>query len=224
MKFLISLFSGRASRLAQAADRIYKLQMQAEADARLIKQQEEEIFGLHIENRGYLQAVAQAQGETDIRTGEMEALKVRAETAVVAANDLQKKKDEAERLAGLAFKQMETYQDAVKMLVERGGISAIEVAQLNLGTFIPGVGGLPPTVEFGAVAEAKTSMDFGMKSQATEAKYRQVKQHFRQYQAAITVLLNQMNDLGRSNVVTKEDLRKLRQLRFDLSAQISRTI
>lgn len=133
---------------------------------------------------------------------------------------------EARRIAGLSLKQLETYQDAVKMLVERGALSAVEVAQLNLGTFIPANAdaGLPPSIEFGDVTEGKTSIDFGMKSQATEAKYRQTKEHFQRYQSAVGVMLDRLNDLGKANHVTKEDLRKLRQLREDLSAQIKRTI
>ena len=133
---------------------------------------------------------------------------------------------EARRIAGLALKQMETYQDSVKMLVGRGAISAIEVAQLNLGTYIPGdkQSGLAPTVEFGTVVEGKASIDFGMKSQATEAKYRILKGHFQAYQAAISIMLDRMNDLSKSNHVTKEDLRKLRGLREELSIQIKRTI
>ena len=137
-----------------------------------------------------------------------------------------KKADEARRIAGLALKQVETYQDAVKMLVERGAISPIEVAQLNLGTYIPGdkQSGLAPTVEFGTVVEGKASIDFGQKSQATEAKYRILKGHFQAYQVAIGIMLDRLNDLSKSNHVTKEDLRKLRGLREELSIQIKRTI
>lgn len=135
-----------------------------------------------------------------------------------------KEASEAKRIAGLTLKQFETYQDAVKMLVERGALSPIEVAQLNLGTFIPGVDGLPPTIEFGDVTEGKTSIDFGMKSQATEAKYRQTKEHFQRYQAAVTFMLDQLNGLGQKNHVTKEDLRKLRDIRTNLSLQLKRTI
>lgn len=143
---------------------------------------------------------------------EREAVKLRSE------------KDEAYRVAGLSVKETEIYRDAVKMLVERGAISAIEVAQLNLGRYVPGVEGLPPTVEFETPTHGKSAVDFGMKPQATEAKFRQVKQYFQQYQDAVKTILDTLNGLEKKNVVTTEDLRKVRKLRQDLSDILGRSI
>ncbi len=137
---------------------------------------------------------------------------------------LRSDKAEADRVAGLAVKETEVYRDAVKMLVERGAISAIEVAQLNLGRYVPGAEDLPPTIEFEAPTHGKSAVDFGMKSQASEAKFRQVKQHFQQYQAAVSKILDGLNEIGRKNAVTKEDIRRLRELRETVSNILMRSI
>lgn len=143
---------------------------------------------------------------------------------------LRSDKAEADRVAGLALKETEVYRDAVKMLVERGAISAIEVAQLNLGRYVPavkdekGVEIIPPTIEFEAPTHGKSAVDFGMKSQATETKFRQLKQHFQQHQAAVSKILDGLNEIGRKNAVTKEDIRRLRELRETVSNILMRSI
>lgn len=186
---------------------------------------------LVVSNIDLLEEVAALKAQISLLEVEREGLqeeaaaaRLRHTAALQALDKARADATEARRVAGLTLKNFEIYQDAVKMLVERGALSAIECAQLNLGTFIPGVDGLPPSIEFGDVTEGKTSVDFGMKSQATEAKYRQTKEHFQRYQSAVGVMLDRLNDLGKANHVTKEDLRKLRELRLDLSKQIKRSI
>lgn len=61
-------------------------------------------------------------------------------------------------------------------------------------------------------------------AQAARAMSRNTKQAFVVYQGAVKMILDRLDTLGKGNRVTKEDLRKLRQLREDLSAQIQRTI
>lgn len=61
-------------------------------------------------------------------------------------------------------------------------------------------------------------------AQAARAMSRNTKHHFRAYQAAVKVILDRLDQLGRKNHVTKEDLRKLRELRIDLGNQINREI
>lgn len=61
-------------------------------------------------------------------------------------------------------------------------------------------------------------------AQAARAMSRSTKQHFVAYQHAVKMILDRIDELGQKNHVTKEDLRKLRLLREDLSAQINRTI
>lgn len=61
-------------------------------------------------------------------------------------------------------------------------------------------------------------------AQAARAMSRNTKQAFVVYQGAVKVILDRLDELGQKNHVTKEDLRKLRQLRSDLSDQIQRTI
>ena len=61
-------------------------------------------------------------------------------------------------------------------------------------------------------------------AQAARAMSRNTKQNFQAYQAAVKIMLDRLNDLGKANHVTKEDLRKLRQLRIDLGNQINREI
>lgn len=61
-------------------------------------------------------------------------------------------------------------------------------------------------------------------AQAARAMSRNTKQAFVVYQGAVKMILDRLDTLGKGNHVTKEDLRKLRQLREDLSAQIQRTI
>lgn len=188
---------------------------------------------LVVANLDLLEEVAALKAQISLLEVEREGLqeesaaaRLRHTAALQALDKARSDATEARRVAGLTLKNFEIYQDAVKMLVERGALSAIECAQLNLGTFIPAnkEAGLPPSIQFGDVTEGKTSVDFGMKSQATEAKYRQTKEHFQRYQSAVGVMLDRLNDLGKANHVTKEDLRKLRELRLDLSKQIKRTI
>lgn len=61
-------------------------------------------------------------------------------------------------------------------------------------------------------------------AQAARAMSRGTKQHFQAYQFAIKKILDQLDTLGKSNVVTKEDLRRLRELRIQLGQEIGRTI
>lgn len=61
-------------------------------------------------------------------------------------------------------------------------------------------------------------------AQAARAMSRNTKQAFVVYQGAVKVILDRLDELGQKNHVTKEDLRKLRQLRIDLSETIGRTI
>lgn len=61
-------------------------------------------------------------------------------------------------------------------------------------------------------------------AQAARAMARNTKQAFQVYQGAVRLILDRLDKLGQGNHVTKEDLRKLRELRADLSAQIGRSI
>jgi len=61
-------------------------------------------------------------------------------------------------------------------------------------------------------------------AQAARAMSRNTKQHFQAYQAAVKVILDRLDTLGQQNHVTKEDLRKLRELRVNLAAMIGREI
>src|SRR5688572_14179778 len=70
----------------------------------------------------------------------------------------------------------------------------------------------------------KRTLEKSNDAQAARSMSRQTKQHFQAYQAAVGVILDQLNEMGKGNVVTKEDLRKLRQLRLDLGAMLRRSI
>lgn len=72
--------------------------------------------------------------------------------------------------------------------------------------------------------EEKRDLEKQNDAQAARAMSRNTKQAFQTYQAAVKQILDKLNDLGKSNVVTKEDLRRLRQLREDLGDQIGRSI
>lgn len=64
----------------------------------------------------------------------------------------------------------------------------------------------------------------GNDAQAARAMSRQTKGNFQAYQAAVKAILDRLNDLCKSNVITKEDVRRLREMRKDLSNQIRREI
>lgn len=70
----------------------------------------------------------------------------------------------------------------------------------------------------------KRTLEKANDAQAARAMSRSTKQHFVAYQHAVKMILDRIDELGQKNHVTKEDLRKLRQLWEDLSAQINRTI
>lgn len=72
--------------------------------------------------------------------------------------------------------------------------------------------------------EEKRDLEKQNDAQAARAMSRNTKQAFQAYQAAVKQILDKLNDLGKSNMVTKEDLRRLRQLRKDLGDQIGRSI
>lgn len=72
--------------------------------------------------------------------------------------------------------------------------------------------------------EEKRDLEKFNDAQAARAMSRQTKGHFQAYQKAVGVILDQLDTLGQKNHVTKEDLRKLRDLRKDLSDQLGRTI
>lgn len=72
--------------------------------------------------------------------------------------------------------------------------------------------------------EEKRDLEKFNDAQAARAMSRQTKGHFQAYQSAVKVILDRLDTLGQGNHVTKEDLRKLRELRKDLSDQIQRTI
>lgn len=130
----------------------------------------------------------------------------------------------AEKEIKLRTLQVLNFVDAVNLFRERYGISAIELSQLGLGTFIPGDKDKSPMCVLGSLEDAKDAIEFTMKNQATAAKFRQLKAHFQQHQQAVTVLLDELNRLGARNHVTKEDLRKIRELRDTLSGLIGRSI
>lgn len=130
----------------------------------------------------------------------------------------------AEKEIELRKLQVLNFVDAVSLFRDRYGISAIELSQLGLGTFIAGDKDKSPVCVLGSLEDAKDAIDFTMKNQATAAKFRQLKAHFQQHQQAVTVLLDELNRLGARNHVTKEDLRKIRELRDILSGLIGRSI
>lgn len=132
--------------------------------------------------------------------------------------------EEAEKRLDLQKLQMLNFVDAVALFRDRYGISAIELSQLGLGTFIPGDKDKSPMCVLGTLEDAKDAIDFTMKNQATAAKFRQLKEHFQQHQQAVTVLLGELNRIGARNHVTKEDMRKIRELRDTLSGLIGRSI
>jgi len=70
----------------------------------------------------------------------------------------------------------------------------------------------------------KRDLEKSNDAQAARAMARNTKNAFVAYQNAVRLVLDQMDKLGRQNHVTKEDLRKLRQLRQDLSALLGRSL
>jgi hypothetical protein len=50
-------------------------------------------------------------------------------------------------------------------------------------------------------------------SQAARTKFRLLKARLRSHMVAVDVMLAKIDELGRANVVTKEDLRRLREVR-----------
>lgn len=153
MKFLIDLLGSLRTGKAQMMDRIYKLEMQAQADASFIVE-------LQLENRGYLQAVAMAQGETKVW------------------------REKSDQLA-----------------------ADLAAAIANASTDGP-----------------KADLKKGDDAQAARAMSRNTKQAFVAYQAAVKIMLDRLDTVGKSNAITKEDIRRLRELRVDLGNQLGRSL
>lgn len=70
----------------------------------------------------------------------------------------------------------------------------------------------------------KRTLEKANDAQAARAMARNTKQAFQVYQGAVRIILDRLDGLARGNHVTKEDIRKLRQLRVDLGEQIGRSI
>lgn len=77
---------------------------------------------------------------------------------------------------------------------------------------------------FVPILDRAKQIDAGNDAQAARAMSRQIKGAFVEYQQAVKQILDGLDDLGKANHVTKEDLRKLRQIRIDLGHQIQRAI
>lgn len=135
-------------------------------------------------------------------------------------------KEEAERARKLALIQVQAFREAVSYLAERAKVSPEEMAQLGLGTVIPGdrKKGEGDTFVFGDLEDMKDAIDFAMHNQATVAKFRQLKEHFVKHQQAVTILLDQISAVTRKNTITAEDHNRLRNMREALSSLIRRTI
>lgn len=70
----------------------------------------------------------------------------------------------------------------------------------------------------------KRTLEKANDAQAARAMARNTKAAFQVYQGAVRIILDRLDTLGQGNHVTKEDIRKLRQLRVDLGEQIGRSI
>ena len=70
----------------------------------------------------------------------------------------------------------------------------------------------------------KRTLEKANDAQAARAMSRNTKQAFQVYQGAVRIILDRLDGLAKGNHVTKEDIRKLRQLRVDLGEQIGRSI
>lgn len=81
-------------------------------------------------------------------------------------------------------------------------------------------------MELGAtpIRDKKGQIDASNNAQASRTMARQIKANFVEYQRAVTHLLDQLNELGKKNHITKEDLRRFGVIRRELGRQISRDI
>lgn len=113
--------------------------------------------------------------------------------------------------------------DGIKLLAERAGASAQELAQLGLATYVKDAQG-NPFVVFSTLDDLAEASESEMKHQATTAKFRQLKAHFVTHQRAVSLLLDQLNTVTKRNAVSAQDVQRLRDLRGDLSAMIKREL
>lgn len=157
-------------------------------------------------------------------TAALSEVMARADNEQSDANNARHSLRAAERERDLARLQVHAYRDAVELFASRAGATPEELAQHNLGTLIPGEGGKPDQFVFGDLEDAKSSIDFAMKNQATVAKFRQLKEHFVKHQQAVTIMLDQITAITRKNRITAEDHNKLRGMRDALSTLIRRAI
>ena len=113
-------------------------------------------------------------------------------------------------------------RDVVQLMCERAEASPEEIAQLGVGRFVPGdkKRGIEDRIEYYTLDDLATIAEDAMKRQATQAKFRQLKQHFVKHQQAVTVLLDQLNELAGKNVLTTMDIEKFRRVRDELSLMI----
>ena len=116
--------------------------------------------------------------------------------------------------------------DAARSLLERANCSPEEANQLGIAGFkIEIIDGKQVATmgefDFHDMREMLMHSDL---DKATKAQFRIVKKCFVDYQNAIKVILDRMEKLGKKNHVSREDYRKLRELREDLSNTIRRPI
>lgn len=114
--------------------------------------------------------------------------------------------------------------DTVQMLCERGDISNEEIAQLGIGTLVPGIGKEKSTIQWIGLDDLKTMTEFSMKEQATVAKFRQIKGHFVQYQRAVKLILTNLDKVTRKNNPSAKDFDQIRDLRDTLASITGRDL
>ena len=127
---------------------------------------------------------------------------------------------ECERSAFMQ-QRMRTLEDACQILVPRAGCSAVECDQLQIGRLIGD--GLDDhgklkwkLIPFSDDDPLIALAHYVEGDRATRAAMRIIKKRFVAHQAMVADMLMNLDTICRGNIVTGEDIRKLRQLRNDL--------
>ncbi len=112
----------------------------------------------------------------------------------------------------------EANADTAVMLCERAGVSADEAAQLGLAIVIKNDAGEVLGFQKRTIEDALADDNL----RGGEVKFRQLKDHFRNYQNATAEILKQIDSIGKQNIIRPENFNQLMGVREELSALMGR--
>jgi hypothetical protein len=139
--------------------------------------------------------------------------RVRSDVSLMAQTiDVLQKWHEAEKARANAA------DDIAVLMCERAGVSPDEAVQLGVAAVVRNDAGEVVGFKKRTIQDALT--DDGARS--GEVKFRQLKQHFRDYQNGVKVLLSQLDGMARKNTLSTKDLNTLLDVREQIGDVLRR--